>query len=157
MPAGLVIEVHFSFSDGEKSPAQSASRTHAGERLVHFVSDNLNSIGKTQINIVASDNSTLAYLSGRIDIDSSPALRDQFLALLQSPCPKLLCVDLSGVTHFDSSGIATLIEALKIARTKKTRLRLQGLQGGLLQLFESTRILSLFDDSVLNASQCEAQ
>lgn len=120
-----------------------------------FVSDNLDSIVKAQINIVASNNSTLAYLSGRIDIDSSPAIRDRLLALLQSPCPKLLCVDLSDVTHFDSSGIATLIEALKIARAKKTLLRLQGLQGGLLQLFESTRILSLFDGSERNASQCE--
>jgi anti-anti-sigma factor len=67
-----------------------------------------------------------------------------------------VCVDLSGVSHFDSSGIATLVEALRIARAKKTLLRLQGLQAGLLQLFESTRILSLFDGSVRNASQCEA-
>ena len=121
------------------------------------MSDNLNSIGKAQINIVASDDSTLAYLSGRIDIDSSPAVRDRLLALLQSPYPKLVCVDLSGVTHFDSSGIATLVEALKIARAKKILLRLQGLQGGLLQLFESTHILSLFDGSDRNPSQCEAE
>ena len=122
-----------------------------------FVSVNPDSIGKAQINIVASNDSTLAYMSGRIDIDSSPPVRDRLLALLQPPYPKLVCVDLSGVTHFDSSGIATLVEALKIARANKTRLRLQGLQGGLLQLFEATRILSLFDDSVRNASLCEAQ
>ena len=150
-------QVALQFSDGKKSCEQSASEAHAGRKTGSFVSDNLDSIGKAQINIVASNDSTLAYLSGPIDIDSSPAIRDRLLALLQSPCPELVCVDLSGVTHFDSSGIATLIEALKIARANKTRLRLQGLQGGLLQLFESTRILSLFDGSVRNASQCEAQ
>ena|SRR5205809_7467674 len=64
---------------------------------------------------------------------------------------------LSGVTQFDSSGVATLIEALKIARANKVELRLQGLQGRLLHLFESTRILSLFDGSVLSAGQREAE
>jgi len=144
------------FSAGKKSCDAKRVGGSCRSKTGSFVSDNLDTIGKAQINIVASNDSTLAYLSGRIDIDSSPAIRDRLLALLQAPCPELVCVDLSGVTHFDSSGIATLVEALKIARAMKTRLRLQGLQGGLLQLFESTRILSLFDGSVRNASQCEA-
>jgi len=71
------------------------------------VSDNLDSIGKAHINIVASNDSTLAYLSGRIDIDSSPAVRDGLLGILQPPSAKTVSVDLSGVTHIDSSGVAT--------------------------------------------------
>jgi anti-anti-sigma factor len=105
MPAGLVIELHLSF-------------------LMANVSDNLDSIGNTQINIVASNDSTLAYLSGRIDIDSSPAVRDGLLGMLQPPSAKIVSVDLSGVTHIDSSGVATLI--MKIARGNETELRLQG-------------------------------
>jgi len=54
---------------------------------------------------------------------------------------------LSAVTHIDSSGVATLIEALKIARGNKAKLRLQGLHDRLLRLFESTGILALFNGS----------
>jgi STAS domain len=105
MPAGLVIELHLILLLA-KMPAREERRA-CRRKTGSFVSDNLDSIGKAQINIVASNDSTLAYLSGRIDIDSSPAIRDRLLALLQSPCPELVCVDLSAVTHFDSSGVAT--------------------------------------------------
>jgi anti-anti-sigma factor len=47
----------------------------------------------------------------------------------------------------DSSGIATLIEAQKIARGHQTELRLQGLHDELLRLFEFTGVLTLFDGS----------
>ena len=38
-------------------------------------------------------------------------------------------VDLTDVPYIDSSGLATLIEGLKIARNRQTSLCLQGLQG----------------------------
>jgi anti-sigma B factor antagonist len=122
-----------------------------------FVSDNVDSIGTAQISIVASNDSTLAYLSGRIDIDSSPAVRDCLLGILEPPSAKIVSVDLSGVIHIDSSGVATLIEALKIARGNKTELRLQGLNEGLYRLFESTRILTLFDGSLPRANRSERE
>ena len=113
-----------------------------------MLSNNSESIEKSGMKIVAGEDGALACLYGRIDIDSSPALRDQFLALLQAPHPRIVSIDLSGVTHIDSSGVATLIEALKIARNCKTDLRLQGLHDRLLRLFESTGILSLFNGSI---------
>ena len=121
------------------------------------MSDNLDSIGMAHISIIANSDRTLAYLSGRIDIDSSPAVRDGLLGILQPPSAKIVSVDLSGVTHIDSSGVATLIEALKIARGNKTELRLQGLDEGLYRLFESTRILSLFDGSLPRANPSERE
>ena len=105
-------------------------------------------IDKPEINIVASEHGSLAYLMGRIDIDSSPAVRDQLIALLQAPHPSTVIIDLSGVTHIDSSGVATLIEALKIARNCDTELRLQGLHDRLHRLFEATGILSLFNEGI---------
>jgi anti-sigma B factor antagonist len=155
MPAGLVIELHLILLLA-KMPAREERRA-CRRRTGSLVSENLDNMGKPQINIVASNNSTLAYLSGRIDIDSSPAVRDGLLAMLQLPSAKIVNVDLSGVTHIDSSGVATLIEALKIARGNKTELRLQGLDKGLYRLFESTRILSLFDGSVPRASRSERE
>ena len=105
-------------------------------------------VDKPEIDIVDTENGALAFLKGRIDIDSSPALRDRLLALLQAPHPRTVSVDLSGVTHIDSSGVATLIEALKIARNCKTELRLQGLHDRLHHLFEATGILSLFNEGI---------
>ncbi len=110
-----------------------------------MLSANANRIDKAEINIVASEHGALASLKGRVDIDSSPAVRDQLIALLHAPHPRAVSIDLSGVTHIDSSGVATLIEALKIARNCKTELRLQGLHDRLRGLFEATGILSLFN------------
>ena len=100
-----------------------------------------------EIDIVDTENGALARLSGRIDIGSSPAIRDRLLAVLQSRDLTILSVDLSAVTHIDSSGVATLIEALKIARGRRTQLRLQGLNNRLHRLFDSTGMLSLFNGS----------
>ena len=104
-----------------------------------------NTINQQEINMVVSENSALASLRGRIDIDSSPAVREQLIALLHAPHPGTVSIDLSDVTHLDSSGVATLIEVLKIARNCDTELRLQGLNDRLLRLFDATGILSLFN------------
>ena len=109
-------------------------------------SDN-SSMDNTEINIVSSRDGALACLYGQIDIDSSPAVRDRLLALLNAPHPNAVTIDLSAVTHIDSSGVATLIEALKIARAHKTEMRLQGLHHRLRRLFAITGILSLFNGS----------
>ena len=105
-------------------------------------------VDKPEIDIVDTENGALVSLKGRIDIDSSPGVREQLIALLHAPHPGTVSIDLSGVTHIDSSGVATLIEALKIARNCKTELRLQGLHDRLHRLFDATGILSLFNDGI---------
>lgn len=102
-------------------------------------------VDKQEIDIVTAGDSALARVRGRIDIDSSPALRDHFLGLFAKPQAKVVSIDLSEVTHIDSSGVATLIEALRIARSQNIEMRLQGLEGRLLRLFQATGILSLFN------------
>ena len=118
----------------------------AGEKLLTLLADRKR-IETPEIDIVDTENGALARLNGRIDIDSSPAVRDRLLAVLQSRDLTILSIDLSAVTHIDSSGVATLIEALKIARGRRTQLRLQGLHDRLHRLFDSTGILSLFNGS----------
>jgi anti-sigma B factor antagonist len=84
--------------------------------------------------------------SGRINVDSSPDLRDCILAILsEEPLPRAINVDLAGVPYIDTSGIATLIEALRIARHQQTVFCLQGLSGSVLRLFEVTGVLALFE------------
>lgn len=114
-------------------------------------------IDNTEMNVVLSRDGALASLRGRIDMDSSPAVRDRLLALLNAPHPDAVSIDLSAVTHIDSSGIATLIEALRVARTHKTEMRLQGLEDRLLRFFEITGILSLFDQSAPHVNQSSAK
>jgi anti-sigma B factor antagonist len=84
-------------------------------------------------------------LRGRLNIDSSPALRDQLLAMLQAQPPRAVIVDLTDVEHVDGAGIATLVEGLKIARQSQTTLCLHGLQSRLLHLFQVTGISALFE------------
>ena len=90
---------------------------------------------------------TVVRLNGRVDVDSSPDVRDRLRAILSSdPLPHAVTVDLSDVTSIEASGIATLIEALKVARHREIRFRLRG-QGSVFQLFESAGLLALFDKS----------
>jgi anti-sigma B factor antagonist len=92
-----------------------------------------------------SERGKLVSLSGRVNIDSSPRVREQLLGLLKAqPLPKLT-IDLSGLSYIDCSGIATLIEALKIARQCKTQLQLRGLRDGPRRLLEVIGLVRLFD------------
>ena len=89
----------------------------------------------------------IVRLQGRVDVDSSPDVRDRLQAIMSSdPPPHALIVDLAGVTSIEASGIATLIEALKVARHREIPFHLQG-HGSVLQLFESAGLLALFDKS----------
>ena len=112
-----------------------------------MLTKNTESIEAPEIKIMSTEAGTLALLSGSVDIDSSPAVRDQLLVIVKTADPKIVSIDLSAVTHLDSSGVATLIEALRAARSSKTQLTLRGLQGRLRRLFEVTGILPLFNGS----------
>jgi anti-sigma B factor antagonist len=99
-----------------------------------------------QISVDTDRESTVIHLRGRISIETSPDLRLRLHAMLrgQDP-PAAVAIDLAEVLYMDTSGLATLIEALKIARIGGITMRLQGLQGRLLHLFEVTGIGSLFE------------
>jgi anti-anti-sigma factor len=88
----------------------------------------------------------IVRLNGRIDVDSSPDLRDCLLDVLSGKqLVHAVTVDLNDVIHIEASGIATLVEALKIARHRQIRIHLQGLHGSVLRLFEVTGLLPLFE------------
>jgi anti-sigma B factor antagonist len=100
------------------------------------------------ITVDHSESETLVRLSGRIDVDTSPDLRDCLSAILsEKRLPRAITVDLAGVPYIETSGIATLIEALRIARHRQTTLCLQGISGSVLRLFEVTGVLALFESS----------
>ena len=110
-----------------------------------------------QITVRSGDEGSTVFLRGLLNIDSSPALRDQLLAMLQAQSPRAVIVDFSDVSYVDSSGIATLIEGLKIARMRQTTLCVQGLQGRLLHLFQVTGMSTLFEKSGCGIASSESK
>ena len=108
----------------------------------------LSSSDSISITVDHRGSDTLVRLKGRIDVDSSPDLRDCLLAILsEEPSPRSIIVDLAGVPYIETSGIATLIEALRIARHHQTIFHLQGLSGSALRLFEVAGLVALFEGS----------
>ena len=106
------------------------------------------SSGSISITVDHCGSDALVRLNGRIDVDSSPDLRDCLLAILsEEPLPRSITVDLAGVSYIETSGIATLVEALRIARHHHIEFCLQGLGGPVLRLFEVTGLLALFETS----------
>jgi anti-sigma B factor antagonist len=108
----------------------------------------ITSEGGLGITVLQNGDEVLVRLNGRTTVDSSPDLRDRVLEVLSDePSPRVVTVDLTGVTYIETSGIATLIEALKIARHRQMTFCLQGLGGSVLRLFEVTGVLALFEAS----------
>ena len=97
------------------------------------------------ITVDGGEERAFVRLFGRLGIDSSPTLRDRLLAMLREQPPKTIIVDLTEVSRLDASGIATLLEALKVARHRQSTLCLKGLQGRMLRLFEVMGLLTLFE------------
>jgi anti-anti-sigma factor len=64
---------------------------------------------------------------------------------------------LAEATYIDCAGIATLVEALKIAHTRKIRLQLRGLRDGPRHLLEVTGLLGLFEMNGRASGSSEAK
>lgn len=83
-------------------------------------------------------------IEGRITVDNSDDMRRKLLAALLSR-PAQVTVDLSQATYMDLSGLATLLESVRIARKQGTRLVLAGVSGQPRSLFQIGQLESLFE------------
>jgi len=97
------------------------------------------------ISVTDSEADALVCLSGRVSVDSSPDLLERLHAVLERPTLRALTIDLAELNYTDCSGVATLIEALRIARTRNTLLQLKGLRDRPRYLLEVTGLLRLFE------------
>ena len=98
-----------------------------------------------RITVTRTERSVVVALSGHLTIDSSPAIRDRLLAILHRETLQELTIDLLDVPYVDLSGVATLLETLKVARGRNTALQLKGLHDRPRYLLEVTGLLSLFE------------
>lgn len=95
---------------------------------------------------------TLLAVEGQVDMHTSPDLRGKLRSTLEAKSTPIV-VDLSKVTFIDSSGLATLIEALQAVGRYGGRLRLFGLSPAVRNLFKLSNLISIFD---IKASREEA-
>ncbi|MEO0484041.1 MAG: STAS domain-containing protein [Planctomycetota bacterium] len=101
--------------------------------------------GADTVEIRDSDRPGVAVVvpKGDIDMSCSPQLRDA-LRRVQDKRPERIVVDLASVRYMDSSGLATLVEAMKNAKQHQTRLVLCAMNDKVLAIFEIARLHQYF-------------
>ncbi len=96
------------------------------------------------VNIETKGNARILAIDGEIDLYSSPQLRKELLAATEAKAP-LIVVDLAKVGYMDSSGLATLIEALRQTSDYSGKLKLASLQSGVQDVFALSRLDKVFE------------
>jgi anti-sigma B factor antagonist len=97
-----------------------------------------------EIAIDKRQNCAILKIKGDVDLYSSPQARSQIIALVDNKQFNLL-VDFTDVTYMDSSGVATLVEALQLTNKNKGKLRLYKLRQAIRDVFELSRLDKVFD------------
>lgn len=95
------------------------------------------------VNFTQQDQAMVVAVTGEIDFSRSPTLRSKIIEALGKGCPHMV-VDLTAVPYMDSSGVATLVEALQVQRRKGHKLVLCGLQPKVKGIFEIARLDMVF-------------
>ena len=85
--------------------------------------------GEISVYVIPGSNPLTVAIAGRATVDTSPDLRSVLLGLLRRGTAPVVVIDFSAVSYLDMSGIATLLEVLKVARERSVKLRLTGMGG----------------------------
>ena len=88
------------------------------------------------------DGNAVVALSGDVDLQSSPAVRQQLLACFDTH--NRVIVDLAGVTYIDSSGVASLVEAFQLARKKNGSFALVNVSAAVMRVLSLARLDKVF-------------
>ena len=79
---------------------------------------------------------------GDVDLEHSPAARKVLLDCVERG--RDVIVDMAGVSYIDSSGIASLVEALQVARRKGTGFCLAAVSASAMRVFQLARLDKVF-------------
>ncbi len=104
-------------------------------------------MGKSSIDVKTrrAQTALVIDLSGQVDLFSSPRMRSAILEAISTKQVSRVAINLSEVSYIDSSGVASLVEGLQMARSKSCRLVLFGLQQGAREVLELARLDKIFD------------
>ena len=94
------------------------------------------------ISVRPAGSAAVVDLEGKIDLGNSTALRAKLFEMLESS--KRVAVNMTQVRYIDSSGIATLIEALKKAHGLRKDFVLFGVPEAVHAVLKLTNLLGVF-------------
>lgn len=96
-----------------------------------------------ELNVESEDDTMIVRPLGEIDLGRSPSLRQQLSQAMSGDFDRMI-IDLSDVPYMDSSGVATLVEAMQLSRRAGSKLVLCGLQDKVRSIFEIARLDTVF-------------
>lgn len=107
-----------------------------------------------EIRTKSQDSVTIVEIDGEVDLYSSPDLRKILLEITQAE-DKAILLDMEKVKYMDSSGVATLVEALQQVGKYEGKLKLVNLRDAVRDVFELSRLDKVFDiyDSIDEAQK----
>ena len=85
---------------------------------------------------------SVVAFTGEVDLESSPAAREILLKCLESTSKVI--VDLSKVSYIDSSGVASLVEALQAAKKNGSQFSLAAASEPTRRVLELARLDKVF-------------
>ena len=98
-----------------------------------------------QISTRQSGTSTIVDVVGDIDLYNSPEIRKVLLETIRDKRVPRVVINLKEVRYIDSSGVASLVEGLKVARNVNSRFMLYGLSPAAREVLELSRLIKVFE------------
>mgnify|MGYP001265307665 CR=1 FL=1 len=96
------------------------------------------------IDLETENGATIVTPLGNVDLSKSASLRAAIHKVLQEQSATII-VDLNAVSYMDSSGVATLIEGLQLAKNENKEFLLCELTEGVKSIIELARLDKIFD------------
>jgi anti-sigma B factor antagonist len=97
-----------------------------------------------KFNILTQDKATIVEINGEIDMYSSPEMRKVLLQLTDDKTTAII-INFQEVEYIDSSGIATLVEALQEVEKYQGKFLLTNLSDKVMDVFALSRLDKVFD------------
>jgi anti-sigma B factor antagonist len=94
------------------------------------------------LEITEKDGATIVALTGDVDLQTSPGVRQGLLECLDSH--NRVIVDMSQVNYIDSSGVASLVEAFQVSRTKGSFFALAHVSAAAMRVLSLARLDKVF-------------
>lgn len=98
-----------------------------------------------QIAVRQSGSTAIVDVVGDIDLYNSPEVRKTLLETLKQKGQERVILNLKSVRYIDSSGVASLVEGLKVSRTMNVKFILVGLSAAAREVLELSRLIKVFE------------
>jgi len=138
----VTLEVNLCCSAGEtdREPNPIASGAKVWQNI-----DSVSQRPAIKISTRQQGATTILDLTGDITLFNSPEIRKALITELKENRVPYLLVNMLGVPYIDSSGVASLVEGLKISRDLNSRFALYGLSKSARTVLELTHLLRVFE------------